>query len=138
MATMSNCLPNSGLPPTHLEGRSLTSIVLNLTSPKFHFATLELTQSDIRFSISRIWCVAWPGGYISESEPKDKAHCDSIIFIASTKCKIKKQQTPLTKTSFFVLDITYRLMIMMAGVPIPLITISKDRLFCRVPCEIMF
>lgn len=103
MATMSNCLPNSGLPPTQLEGRPLTSIVLNLTSPKFHFATLELTQSDIRFSISRILCVAWPGCYRNDSEPKDKAHCDSIIFIASTKCKITKQQTPLTKTFFFCL-----------------------------------
>lgn len=75
----------------------------------------------------------------NNNEPllRDEAHCEStlimiIIIIASTKCKIKKQQTAFTETFFFVLDITYRLMIMMAGVPIPQITISKYRLFCWV------
>lgn len=83
----------------------------------------------------------------NKNEPllQDEAHCEStlimmmiIIIIASTKCKIKKQQTAFTETFFFVLDIIYRLMIMMAGVPIPQITISKYRLFCWVRCEVMF
>ena len=61
-----------------------------------------------------------------------------LFLLLQLSVKSKNNRPHLPRPFFFVLDITYRLMIMMAGVPIPLITISKDRLFCRVPCEIMF